>query len=300
MSAENLPYFKFITEIIRSRIWAKLSPAARTLYPVLLSFSDRNFRSVYPGAKKLLELTGFKHKVTLRKARKELKEIGLLTFSLGNGRTNTYYQFRFDFVRQSTIPHRDTQLPPYRINNIPPKDDHTLPVGEEKTPPEGTKEGVPYNQIHISIDNYPSLKKQCNATKEKNREDTTNNENVRWQFLERRFGAEAVRLARSECRLGGLADDVGNVEKLLYHADGRPRTSWDEIKRSLAKHISATSLDSICSAFIGEQENLFIFKDELPIHLKTLLQQACPRVFFEPTTEVTETVTEKSRLLSQE
>ena len=49
MSAENMPYFKFISEIIRSGLWAKLSPAARTLYPVLLSFSDAKFQASIPG-----------------------------------------------------------------------------------------------------------------------------------------------------------------------------------------------------------------------------------------------------------
>ena len=86
MSAENLLYFKFNLDIIRSGLWAQLSATARTLYPVLLSFSDGNFKPVYPGTKVLLKLTGFKHKTSLQNARRELVEKGLITLSQGNGR----------------------------------------------------------------------------------------------------------------------------------------------------------------------------------------------------------------------
>jgi len=48
----QLTYFIFVCELIDAGIWAEMSPAARTLYPVLLRFSDRNFSPVYPGSKK--------------------------------------------------------------------------------------------------------------------------------------------------------------------------------------------------------------------------------------------------------
>ncbi len=274
MSAENLPFFKFVTGIIRNGIWAKLSPAARALYPVLLCFSDRNFKPVYPGTQTLLKLTGFKHKASLRKARKELVEQGLLTLSPGTGRENTYYQFRFDFARTA----------------LPPQGGAEMPLRGSGSSSSGGRHGGPaYNQIHISIDNHPSSQK----TGHKGIKDTSAAEEEKWGFLKRRFGTEAVKLAASECRLSSIAANTTNVEKILYN-NKRSSHTWSELKKDMSKHISPNSLDLICHAYVDEQDGLLIFKDNLPAHLKTLLQRLCSQVFFEPTENL---ATAKSRLV---
>ena len=103
MSAGELQYFKFITDVIRSGTWARLSSAARALYPVLLSFTDRHFSPVYPGSNRLLELTGFKQKSSLRKAREELQEAGLILVKKGSGRTNSTYHFIFSCQSTSSF-----------------------------------------------------------------------------------------------------------------------------------------------------------------------------------------------------
>ena len=268
MSSENLLYFKFNLEIIRSKLWAQLSATARTLYPVLLSFSDGSFKPVYPGTKTLLKLTGFKHKASLQNARQELREKGLLTFSKGSGRKNTYYQFCFNFLSDGG----GDSNQPQGGRGINPRGAGGLSSGANKEHP-------PYNQIHISIDNYPLDQKMCSK-------DTLGKaERDRWEFLKRRFGTEAVRLASSECHLANMADSLSNVEKVLYRNSKKKYKSWSEIKRELCKQISPVSLDLICRSYVKEERGLLLFKDDLPEHLKTALQAVCGKVFFEPVTK---------------
>lgn len=59
---EHYPYIKFFADIIESGVWANLSSAAKTLYLVLLKFSDQHFKPVWPSTEILLRLTGFKTK----------------------------------------------------------------------------------------------------------------------------------------------------------------------------------------------------------------------------------------------
>ncbi|MFN3247238.1 MAG: helix-turn-helix domain-containing protein, partial [Leptonema sp. (in: bacteria)] len=147
----ELTYFKFVCELIDAGIWAKMSPAARTLYPVLLRFSDRNFSPVYPGSKKLMELTGFKQKSSLRKARNELVELGLISITLGNGRKNTIYHFRFDWI----TPRGTQKYPSESRNPTTTEGSNSTPVGDTGVAAPGYSPIPPYNQIQISINNHP-------------------------------------------------------------------------------------------------------------------------------------------------
>ncbi len=274
MSVGNLPYFKFVTHIIRSHVWARLSPGARTLYPVLLSFSDGNFKPVYPGTKTLLELTGFKHKASLRKARNELEQKGLVTLCRGTGRANTYYQFRADFTAH---PQGDSSHTLRGIGSAPPEGGRNAPSG-------GAENTSQYNQIHISIKNQPNTEIK-NPPETGERGDKDNEEKAKWDSLKHRFGAEAVRLACSECRLGSLYPSLHNVEQILNRSSSgqeKRKRTWSEIKRALAREISPMSLDMVCHAFQKETGDLLIFEDSLTEHLKMLLQQVCPRVSFKP------------------
>ena len=253
MSAENQQYFKFISNIIRSGLWAELSQGARVLYPVLLSFSDKDFKPVYPGTKTLLKLTGFKQKSSLSRARQELLNKGLITFSIGTGRENTYYQFR--------APVGAGQKAPTGASNTASGDSFAAPQ---------------YNQIHISIDNNPIKENLYNN-------DLQHKEKM--DFLKRRFGEVNVQLAKSECALGKITPSIPNIEKILYQKKKRKVVQWAKIKRELALKISAVSLDLICRAYLYEKDQLFVFQDILPDHLKTLLEQMCNNIFFEPKRE---------------
>jgi len=139
----NHGYFKFFNDIIESGCWATLSSAARSLYPVLLKFSDSNFKPVWPGTDKLLLLTGFKSKKSLQAARKELHTAGLIDYVPGTGRTSTRYYFRFDY-RGSLVSPRGALLEPSE--------------GTKATPLEDT--AAPPNNIQITITNNLKQKEQ--------------------------------------------------------------------------------------------------------------------------------------------
>ena len=241
MSAENLTYFKFLSNIISRGIWAKLSSGARTLYPVLLSFSDRNFKPVWPGTKKLLELTGFKHKESISKARRELADAGLLTFSIGTGRKNTVYQF--------SIPH--------------PEVCYNMPLGavglgglvSAEGSPGVRGDSPPYNQIHISIDNYPNM-------------------------LNSKVKNNYTKSGRSEKSNITNLNEEADLKHIKKDLPAFTFSTWKELKKELSNTVSPSSLNLICQAFLMQKDNNYIFRDNLPEYLKTHLRRIC-NVFFE-------------------
>lgn len=264
MSAEDLPFFKFVSAVIESGLWGRMSSAARTLYPVLLRFSDRNYKEVYPGSQRLLELTGFKQKSTLRKARQELVKLGLISVTAGSGRRSTHYAFRFDFARRGS---RDA---PWEAPSRPSAAPAADPLGGENCELPGQQGRPPYNQIQISINNHPAGP-------------TPTNEQSRLDFLSRRFGAHALELARNECALTGASPTAANLEMILYRSPGSSPTEWSALETMLASKISAGSMALIRNAFLGEKAGLLVFSDDLPGQLKVLLERTGQRVFFEPT-----------------
>ncbi len=105
------PYIRLMTDIIDSGVWANLSSAAKTLYPVLLKFSDSKFKPVWPGTEMLLKLTGFKTKKSIVQAKKELTLAGLLYQVPGHGKTATRYHFSFHYEGSKITPLGDTNIP---------------------------------------------------------------------------------------------------------------------------------------------------------------------------------------------
>ncbi len=261
MAESEMTYFKFVTDLIDSGIWAELSPAARTLYPVLLRFTDRNFKPVYPGSQTLLKLTGFKQKSSLRKARKELSEAGLIRIEEGTGRKNSRYFFRFDW--------RDPKTPPWGAVSGPPEGAEVTPRGVHESQHREASSDPPYNQIHISINNHvqeADLKKLLNT-----------------EPYVRRFGKRNVDLALSELELAGLEKTEENLKKILIPSvSQKKRLSWPDIEKYLCEKISPGSLDILRQAFLKEEDGIFIFSDEIPKYLKNILQQLNTDVFFEP------------------
>ncbi|MBW7856893.1 MAG: hypothetical protein H3C43_00990 [Leptonema sp. (in: Bacteria)] len=265
MSGQDLPYFKFVQPLIEAGIWAKMSSAARALYPVLLSFSDRYFSPVYPGSNKLLQLTGFKQKSSLRRAREELIQIGLILTTPGTGRVNTVYHFRFDWA---------------------------TPRGSKQRPPEAATEAdagvargvLPYNQIHISINNNHKFNENIKEESQKTIE-----------FLEQKHGKAAVLQASNELELAGLLVDFDSLQKILsVHSPINTQVnlsnglktnqnqSWKEIRKFLSEKISQFSMDQLDKALVTETDELLIFSSSLPVHLKQMLSRIAPQVCFEP------------------
>ena len=142
-------FIKFMTDIIDSGAWASLSPAAKTLYPVLLKFSDQYFKDVWPSTSLLLKLTGFKSKKTLIVAKRELSSAGLLYFKPGTGRTNSKYIFSFNYEGSKIAPQR---------SNFLHSSVSKLDTSEGVFPhPQGVSPVNP-NQINITITNNNNQK----------------------------------------------------------------------------------------------------------------------------------------------
>lgn len=247
MSADELQYFKFVSDIIRSGLWAGLSPAARALYPVLLSFSDRHFSPVFPGSNRLLELTGFKQKSSLRRAREELQEAGLIIVRTGSGRTNSTYHFIFDSLQGDGAPPRgaNRQLPREAERTPQPVDPGTL---------RGAAEQGAYNQIHISIQNQSEPVPRPGE----------------WDK------------ARNECLMAGIPPTNENVQKILSREQGTGPMAWNQVLDELRGKMSDGSLGLLQGCFLGEQNGWIRLSDEVPEYLKTILLQICDQILFEP------------------
>lgn len=138
------PYIRLMTDIIDSGVWAELSHAAKTLYPVLLKFSDYNFKPVWPNTETLMRLTGFKTKKSIVSAKKELTQAGLLFQVPGSGRTSTRYHFSFHYEGSKITPLGDTQILLREAGQETP--------GGSKSETKGGSLGTP-NHINITISN---------------------------------------------------------------------------------------------------------------------------------------------------
>ncbi|KAB2932617.1 MAG: hypothetical protein F9K24_09565 [Leptonema illini] len=265
MSAQDLPYFKFVQALIDAGLWAKMSSAARTLYPVLLRFSDRHFSAVYPGSNRLLQLTGFKQKSSLRKAREELISLGLISTTPGTGRSNTVYHFRFDWAT------------PREAQEHAPGRGETLPRGSQPAIPEAAASASPYNQIHISINNKPEILATGSL------KDTATDV---WQPLNERYGGDTVQRVRNELDLAGLSSGPDDVQKILSGSSASAGMSsgesWQSLRDFLSERISPMSLEQLDRALLREGEGVLVFKSTLPEHLKHLLGRVAPHVCFEP------------------
>jgi hypothetical protein len=141
-------YIKFMSDIIESGTWAKLSSASKTLYPVLLKFSDQNFKNVWPSTNLLLQLTGFKSKKSIIEGKRELASVGLLFFKPGSGRTNSTYHFSFNYKGSRFRPLGDASI---HLSS------GSLGHSERHSSPPLGDTGINPNHINITINNNHSI-----------------------------------------------------------------------------------------------------------------------------------------------
>lgn len=141
---EHYPYIKFYADIIESGVWANLSSAAKTLYLVLLKFSDQHFKPVWPSTEKLLKLTGFKTKKSIIQGKRDLIQAGLLQVTPGTGHTSSRYYFCFNY--------QGTKIPPQGYIPGYPGGEEIGNSGVPKKGTQGFEEGAP-NHINITITN---------------------------------------------------------------------------------------------------------------------------------------------------
>lgn len=85
----DVSWFHIFKEIIRSGTWARMSPSAKSIYPVVKSFTNWESGSAFPSIDTLQELSG-SARASVVKALKELEELGLLIKNKSRGRSSNY------------------------------------------------------------------------------------------------------------------------------------------------------------------------------------------------------------------
>ncbi|EQA35933.1 DNA-binding helix-turn-helix protein [Leptospira inadai serovar Lyme str. 10] len=186
---EHYPYIKFLTDIIESGVWAHLSAAGKTLYLVLLKFSDQTFKPVWPSNEILLRLTGLKTKKSINEGKRDLVKAGLLQFVPGTGHKNTMYYFCFNYP--------GSKIPPQGVIFGNPRGVEAGASGVQDGSPEGVREVSP-NNINITIHNTQNQKPDLRKEAQK----------LSLDFLSREYGpgilAEAMEIAKAQNQEGNL------------------------------------------------------------------------------------------------
>jgi hypothetical protein len=219
------PYIRLMTDIIDSGVWANLSSAAKTLYPVLLKFSDSKFKPVWPGTEMLLKLTGFKTKKSIVQAKKELTRAGLLYQVPGNGKTATRYHFSFHYEGSKITPLGDTNIPQGGVilDGI---------AGDKKADERGA--GVSPNHINITISNNNQLEPLAKTGK---REET---KTTNLEELIALFGSEIAFSAYSHASSLALEKDrnflLGLCKEKVVQSTKMPKSGHDSQVETQTTH----------------------------------------------------------------
>lgn len=128
--AERDWFFKFMCDLGTSGIWAKLSKAAKAVYPMLGIHTDGSFKPVYPSLPRLMKLTGLSRQGVLD-GLADLEAHGLIRRRSGRsrrrGRANTrnIYEFTFQYPGSALVQPLDQglsthQTTPLSTSHIPP------------------------------------------------------------------------------------------------------------------------------------------------------------------------------------
>ena len=205
-----------MTDIIDSGLWGKLSPAAKTLYPVLLKFSDQNFKHVWPSTETLLKLTGFKTKKSILLGKKELIKEGLLHYRPGSGRTNSTYYFSFNYEGSKITPDWDKNIP---LSGLNPS-----PFEVSNNPPKGLTDIHP-NHLNITINNTQTNKQGT---------DTPNLTN-----LFDIHGIECVDKAIQIAKAKGLEENISYIQGVCKNISKEKSSKMPNINHSIdtAQHV---------------------------------------------------------------
>jgi len=176
----NNAFFKFFQDIVNSRTWKKLTPSARSLYPVLAIHTDKDFKPVYPSMKRLKDLSGLGNS-GLTSALRSLEKNGLLRIWSGRHHTgnrhNTYeFIFAYPGCQIDLAPQRDKAIPGAGIgvsplrdkaspaapepllpqeDNLPPQRGANKKLKTTSTPPTRSTTTI-HGDVHINIDHGPS------------------------------------------------------------------------------------------------------------------------------------------------
>ncbi|EMN26659.1 DNA-binding helix-turn-helix protein [Leptospira kirschneri serovar Sokoine str. RM1] len=238
---EHYPYIKFFADIIESGVWANLSSAAKTLYLVLLKFSDQHFKPVWPSTEILLRLTGFKTKKSIIQGKRDLIQAGLLQVTPGTGHTSSRYYFCFNYP--------GSKIPPQGYNSGNPGGGETETQGVGKNGPQGSGEVAP-NHINITI------------TNNQHQEPEKRKKQVSLDELEKEYGStiltEALTIARGRGMETNLRYVQGICKNLTKAKDdfmpefnqnqeryNERETSWNGFLRWSKERLAKSSIETL-------------------------------------------------------
>lgn len=278
VSDQRHPYIRLMTDIIDSGVWAGLSHAAKTLYPVLLKFSDYNFKPVWPNTETLMRLTGFKTKKSIVSAKKELTQAGLLYQVPGSGRTSTRYHFSFHYEGSRITPLGDT--------NFTPRDSETGTPEGAKQAGKGGADGTP-NHINITISNTNNVPATPAALEmEREKEGKKGFENLVALFgpeiaLEAYKKAVSLHMESDNTYLQSLCrelvskqrQEVLKTEQKIPMEDGLSHpASWAGFLSWASKELTQSSWNQLERMQVQMDGNVIVIGSPLQGHLRQIVQ----------------------------
>ncbi|MCB1192446.1 MAG: helix-turn-helix domain-containing protein [Leptospiraceae bacterium] len=294
--SENFQYFKFMTDIIDSGTWAKLSSAAKSLYPVLLKFSDQTFKYVWPSTETLMRLTGFKTKKSVILAKKELMNVGLIRTVSGSGRTNSRYYFSFNYEGSKITPLGDKEIYRSGVLKSTAEACPATSLGDSSANP---------NNINITITNNPGQKAKNSSNKTKNTDNYFKNnfseDVLSYESLLDIYGIEILNYAYSIAQKRNLENDISHIKDIckarvkeisstLVGAKQTPNNNleissiWSNFIRWTEIHLTSTSIEMIKNANILIEGRTIIVQGELNKYLQQVIvkyfsEKVTPKIF---------------------
>jgi hypothetical protein len=150
-------FFKFMCELGTSGVWAKLSKAAKAVYPMLGIHTDGSFKPVYPSLPRLTKLTGLSRQGVLDGLR-DLEAHGLIhrrsgkSSRRGTGNRANIYEFAFEYAGSALVHPLDKglstqQTTPLSTRKSPP----CLPSGPEQESVERDPQQQPTINLNLTV-----------------------------------------------------------------------------------------------------------------------------------------------------
>ncbi len=268
--ADSHQYIKFMSDIIDSGTWASLSSGAKTLYPVLLKFSDQNFKHVWPSTSTLLKLTGFKTKKSIIDAKKDLIDFGLIQTKSGSGHSNSLYYFTFNYPGSKITPQWDTPVTPRGIQISTP--------GGEGGKPQGDETGNP-NQINITITNT-QIQKEPGKGKKKKADSSSELEKILSEYGEEIYSyaytiAKSKNLHTNPAYIKAICKN--KIEELTKVPKSNPVSSesisWRSFLVWSEKHLTRSSVEILKELDVNLQDEKLIIIGHISEFLKEVISR---------------------------
>ena len=86
----DVSWFHIFKELIKSKTWAKMSPAARAVYPVIKAFTNWKDGYAFPSFDTLMEYSGLNSRTSIGKALRELEKVGYIQAKRTKGKATVY------------------------------------------------------------------------------------------------------------------------------------------------------------------------------------------------------------------